>query len=88
MAMNSGRDDFDEDDLCYDIFEIQDADMCLEGKTSLIVWGNSWDPYGWEASEEFLKKWHILLSGCSEIWQATNYWRSRRGEKALAYEVN
>jgi len=52
---------------------------------SLIVWGEPWDPRGWEASVPFLRKWGWLTKGCPMILEATNYWRQKRGERKLAF---
>ncbi|KAE8333046.1 hypothetical protein BDV39DRAFT_199397 [Aspergillus sergii] len=49
----------------------------------LIVWGEPSDPRNWEATVPFLKRWGWLLQGCSEILEATNYWRQVRGEVRL-----
>ncbi|OGM45083.1 hypothetical protein ABOM_006630 [Aspergillus bombycis] len=49
----------------------------------LIVWGEPSDPRNWEATVPFLKRWGWLLQGCSEILEATNYWRHIRGERRL-----
>lgn len=77
----------DEDDLCYDIVEF-DASENPSEKAALIVWGEPWDPWGWEASIPFLRKWGWTLKGCPEILRATNYWREKRGEKKLDLPVN
>ncbi|KAI1395816.1 hypothetical protein F4819DRAFT_169738 [Hypoxylon fuscum] len=74
---------FDEDELCCDLLDVDDIPDTPSEKASLIVWGESWDIRGWEASVPFLKKWGLLLRGCTEILESTNYWRSRRGEKRL-----
>ncbi|GJN74834.1 hypothetical protein PLICBS_008927 [Purpureocillium lilacinum] len=70
----------DEDVLCHDLAHFDD----VAGKATLIVWGDAWDSRCWEASEAFLEKWGWLLFGCPEIFQATNYWRDRRGEGRLS----
>lgn len=72
----------DEDILCYDMVEVNNE----HEKPCLIVWGESWDPHGWEASVAFLRKWGWLLKGCPEILQATNYWRQKRGETRLVFQ--
>lgn len=72
---------FDEDELCADILEVNRND--LEQRPSLMVWGESWDAMAWEASPAFLRKWGWLLRGCPEIFEGTNYWRERRGERKL-----
>ncbi|KAK9424582.1 hypothetical protein SUNI508_03458 [Seiridium unicorne] len=72
----------DEDELCLDLMEV-DGDR--SETPSLIVWGESSDPFGWEASLPFLEKYGWLVWGCSEIFESTNLWRSRRGEKQLGW---
>jgi hypothetical protein len=77
-AIESGL--LDEDELCFDLLEV-DGDRSVE--SSLIVWGDSSDPAGWEASEPFLEKYGWLVWGCTELFEATNCWRARRGEQLL-----
>ncbi|KAK6225309.1 aldo keto reductase [Colletotrichum tabaci] len=72
---------FDEDDFCRDVFSTDDDADCPR----LLVWGESWDPRGWEANVPFLKKWGWLVRGCPELLEGTNYWRQRRGEKKLRF---
>ncbi|SPO04143.1 uncharacterized protein DNG_06826 [Cephalotrichum gorgonifer] len=74
---------FDEDELCHDMVEF-DSEEGPE-KAALIIWGDPWDPRGWEASVAFLRKWGWLLTGCPEILEATNYWREKRGERRLSW---
>lgn len=70
-------DSYDETELCNDL-------MGLCGShPGLIIWGEPHDPYGWEVTEDFAKKWNWLLSGCREILESTNYWRAQRGEEPL-----
>lgn len=52
---------------------------------SLIVWGDAWDPQGWEASIPFLKKWGWLVQDCPELLEATNAWRQKRGENSISF---
>lgn len=75
----------DEDLLCFDLVEFGDEGEAQSA--SLIVWGEPWDPRGWEASTRFLKKWGWLLAGCPEILEGTNYWREKRGEKRLVFRT-
>ncbi|OBR06832.1 Aryl-alcohol dehydrogenase [Colletotrichum higginsianum IMI 349063] len=72
---------FDEDDFCRDVFSTDDD----PDGPRLLVWGESWDPRGWEANVPFLKKWGWLVRGCPELLEGTNYWRQRRGEKKLRF---
>lgn len=74
----------DDDELCTDILEVKDED--LSGRPSLIVWGEPWDWAAWEANEAFLWKWGFLARGCSELLEATNRWRTKRGEKTFVLE--
>ncbi len=67
----------DEDDLCHDLVELDTTQG--SDKASLIVWGEPWDPWGWEASRAFLRKWGWLVEGCTEILEATNHWREKEG---------
>jgi hypothetical protein len=73
----------DDDDLCVDMAEF-DTSKNMES-TSLIIWGDPWDPRGWEVSVPFLRKWGWLLEGCAELLEATNYWRMKRGERKLKF---
>lgn len=70
----------DEDELCLDLMEAygEAADTPF-----LIVWGESSDPHGWEATLPFLEKYGWLVWGCTELFEATNSWRARRGEPQL-----
>jgi hypothetical protein len=71
---------YDDSEVCFDIVEISDKP---KEKAGLIVWGEPWDIYSWEASPEFLRKWGWLVEGCHELLQSTNYWRMKRGEKSI-----
>lgn len=75
----------DEDLLCMDLVEF--ANGGESDSASLIVWGDPWDPRGWEASVGFLRKWGWLLEGCPEILEGTNRWREKRGEKKLVFRT-
>lgn len=69
----------DEDELCGDLFGI-----CGPApEMGLLVWGESWDPSAYEVSERVLRKWRGFLIDCPDLLKSTNYWRKRRGEKAL-----
>jgi hypothetical protein len=75
-------DSLDEDDLCRDLMAFWDTHNT--GAT-LVVWGQPWDPKNWEATEEFVRKWHWLLAGSPELLASTNLWRARRGDRALKW---
>ncbi|KAB2102603.1 hypothetical protein AG0111_0g8949 [Alternaria gaisen] len=68
-----------EDELCIDVCEYNHLDR----RPILIVWGPPEDHRSWEIDPIFLKKWGWLLSGCPEVYEATNYWRGTRGEKPI-----
>ncbi|KAH8684065.1 hypothetical protein BGZ61DRAFT_519676 [Ilyonectria robusta] len=72
----------DNKELGFDILDVAVAND-RRNTASLIVWGEAWDPRGWEASVPFLQKWGWLLEGCPVILEATNYWRQKRGEGKL-----
>lgn len=77
-------DDFDEDDLCYDLVETCHAPSERSG---LIVWADAWNPESWEVTEEFVRKWGWMLRGCDDLLRSTNLWRRRRGEEDLLVEM-
>ena len=68
-----------EDELCIDVCEYNHLDR----RPILIVWGPPEDHRSWEIDPIFLEKWGWLLSGCPEVYEATNYWRGTRGEKPI-----
>ena len=72
--------DYDDTAICLDIVEIGDKP---KEKAGLIVWGEPWDIYGWEASPAFLRKWAWVVEGCHELLKSTNYWRMKRGERMI-----
>ncbi|KAI1192639.1 hypothetical protein F5X97DRAFT_316824 [Nemania serpens] len=71
---------FDEDELCADV----GGKNPTTEHTGMLVWGDPWDPMGWELSEYVAIKWAWLLDGCEDIYTATDYWRRQRGEVPLA----
>jgi hypothetical protein len=75
---------YDEYALCNELVDFCDVP---NEKTGLIVWGEPWDPFGWEATSSFLKRWGWVVKGCEELSRSTNYWRAKRGEGALVVEV-
>lgn len=75
-----------EDDLCSDLLDVQDNRTCE--KPSLILWGESSDERGWEASTAFFKKWGWLVQGYAELIDSTNYWRASRGERPLVFKTS
>ncbi|KAI0180780.1 hypothetical protein GGR52DRAFT_5128 [Hypoxylon sp. FL1284] len=80
---------FDEDDLWADcvggLYEGYPDDEVE--KRGLIAWEPPWDVRGWEMSEGFLRKWAWLVNGVPGMLQATNRWRTQRGEAPLVEVV-
>jgi hypothetical protein len=76
-------DTYDEYELCNDLVDFCDVPS---ERTGLIVWGEPWDPSGWEISEPFLNRWGWVVKGCVELLASTNYWRAQRGENKLVVE--
>lgn len=76
--------DFDDNDLCYDMVEICHAPRERSG---LIVWSSPWEPSSWEVTPEFASKFPWVLRGCRELLISTNYWRGSRGEEDLHFDV-
>ena len=72
-----------EDDLCEAIMGFCSSPGARSG---LIVWGEPWDPRGWEVTEGFAKQFGWLLAGCEDLMQATNAWRAVRHEPPLIIE--
>lgn len=84
-VINSGAYDEDVlcDTLCCDLLKF-DSDT----NAAFVVWGESWDAAGWEFGAEFFAKWGVLLQGCPEVLETTNYWRQKRGARRLEYKLN
>lgn len=55
-------------------------------QNGLIIWGDPWDPAGWEITPQYLQRWAWTIDGCTELLASTNYWRQRRGEKLLRFQ--
>ncbi|KAB8228660.1 uncharacterized protein BDW43DRAFT_303744 [Aspergillus alliaceus] len=75
------QDDLDDEELCHDLMAFWDT---RNAGAMLLVWGPSWEPWIWEMTEAFVKKWGFLLDGCEELLGSTNYWRMKRGERPLS----
>jgi hypothetical protein len=74
------EDTYDDVELCHDMRGYQTS---IEKHTGVIVWKDPWDPLGWELTETFYKKWSWALRDCWDLFQSTNTWRMKRGEKLL-----
>ena len=77
-------DSYDEGELCGDLVGVFGGTAA--DKTALIVWGEPWEPRNWEVTESFLSQWAWTIRGCSQLFESTNYWRERRGEKPFKFE--
>jgi hypothetical protein len=73
---------YDEEELCDDLIGLFSASA---GRDGLIIWGEPWDPSGWEITKPFLKHWGWVVRDCDELLRATNYWRHKRGELPLKF---
>ncbi|KAF4443935.1 alcohol dehydrogenase [Fusarium acutatum] len=77
---------FDDDELCGDLLGVEGAGVGEQ--PSLLVWTVAWDAKGWEVNAAFVKKWGSLIQDCPEIMESTNYWRRKRGQHALTFDVD
>ncbi|EXA44288.1 hypothetical protein FOVG_05760 [Fusarium oxysporum f. sp. pisi HDV247] len=77
---------FDDDELCGDLLGVEGAGVGEQ--PSLLVWTIAWDARGWEVNAAFVKKWGSLIQDCPEIMDSTNYWRRKRGQPALTFDVD
>lgn len=78
-ALLRQMDEYDEDQLCGDLYGICGPSP----EVGLLVWGEAWDPSAYEVSERVFNKWGKFLRDCPELLRSTNYWRRKRGEKQL-----
>lgn len=83
LIMAEGQ--YDEDELACDLLGevIYEDSFTKTERNGLIVWGEPWDPYGWEVMEGFVRKWGWLLKGCEDLIAASNRWRALRDEEPL-----
>ncbi|KAE8550738.1 hypothetical protein EYB25_006966 [Talaromyces marneffei] len=70
-------DSIDDVKLCYD--------MCgyRVPETGILIWKEPWDPSGWEVTERFLQLWGWAVRDCWELFDSTDRWRRKRGERPL-----
>ncbi|GIC84245.1 DUF3425 domain-containing protein [Aspergillus udagawae] len=74
---------YDAGQLCRDMRGFQSVSS---GHGGVIVWGDPWDPQGWEVTEAFAQKWPWVVRGSRSLLESTNYWRRKRGEPALYFQ--
>lgn len=75
-------DNFDEDEFCHHLF-LQSGQSDEDGMIGCIIWGEPFDPAGYEISGTMIQKWPWLVDECPELITTTNYWRKERKEKLL-----
>ncbi|KAJ6082020.1 hypothetical protein N7499_006894 [Penicillium canescens] len=74
---------YDAAQLCRDMRGFQEV---AGGRGGVAVWGQSWDPHGWEISPAFAQKWPWVVQRSERLLKSTNYWRGTRGEPPLQFE--
>lgn len=72
------------EELCADMLGRMSGGQ-YNTEPAIMVWSNPWEPAGWELSEAFIRKWWLLFNGCDDLFEATNRWRSLRGDDPLAF---
>jgi hypothetical protein len=78
--LRRSSDSYDAAQLCRDMRGFQQV---AHGRGGVTVWGQSWDPHGWEVSPDFAQKWPWVVQGCQSLLESTNHWRGTRGEPPL-----
>ncbi|MCJ1321863.1 hypothetical protein MMC15_007208 [Xylographa vitiligo] len=53
----------------------------------VLVWADPWDASNWELTEGFLRKWGWMFRGATDLIDASNAWREKRGEDRLVVEL-
>ncbi len=75
---------YDDVELCADLVGFANSETA---RTGVIIWGDhSWDPAGWEVTEQYLQKWGWTIRGCWVLFDSTNRWRRKRGERPLRFD--
>lgn len=75
-------DAFDEVKLCTELVGFHSTSTSRSG---MVLWAEPWDPSAWEVTEDFLWDWGWTIKGCEKLFESTNYWRLRRGERGLNF---
>lgn len=76
-------DALDEWELCGDLVGLFSSGS---GRTGMIVWGDPSEPKEWEVTEQFIEYWGWTVRGCWDLFESTNRWRERRGEKPICFD--
>jgi hypothetical protein len=73
--------DFEEEtQLCLDM---KGSGTPKSQRSGIIVWGDPWDPLGWEITEPFAHSWGWVIRNCRDLAYSTNQWRAKRHERPL-----
>lgn len=78
--LRRSEDTYDAVELCRDLRGFQ---LVRCGRGGMVVWGDPWDPQGWEVTDAFAKKWSWVVNGSRSLQDSTKYWRKKRGESDL-----
>lgn len=68
---------YDKKELCRGLRGFQ---AVAGGWGGIIVWGDPWDPLGWEVTEAFASQWPWGVKNCHKVLESTRYWRAVGGE--------
>jgi hypothetical protein len=83
--LRQGETTYDAQQLCRDMRGFQ---AVSSGYGGVIVWGDPWDPEGWEVTEAFARKWPWVVRGNRSLFQSSNHWRAKRHESALDFQCH
>ncbi|KAH7409179.1 hypothetical protein BKA64DRAFT_664317 [Cadophora sp. MPI-SDFR-AT-0126] len=76
-------DTYDDIELCGDLVGYFNSPTV---RTGMVIWGDPWDVDGWEVTEQFLERWGWTIRGCLKLFESTNWWRQKRGERPLRFD--
>lgn len=76
-------DSYDDIELCGDLVGFFNSPTA---RTGMVIWGDPWDVDGWEVTEQYLERWGRTVEGCGKLFESTNRWRERRGERPLRFD--
>lgn len=76
-------DSYDDIELCGDLVGFFNSPIA---RTGMVIWGDPWDVDGWEVTEPFLERWGWTIRGCGRLFESTNRWREKRGERPLRFD--
>lgn len=76
----SAGDKFNDTEFCVEVMGFWEISI---KSCSILVWGEPSDPWSWEITEAFLKRWPWVVRGIPELIESTNYWRTKRGQNRI-----